>query len=334
MAAAAPYGLYSVWRRRVRVGWFLGPITLAVLLWASGDWLGYGRPFAVVMRADASAEPKRIQSALSPGFEILARSGTELQAGVALIALITLAAAVKWREPVARTLGALSLTVVAATVIATQLGYPGVPRYMGPAFMLASVVAGVGLGRFVSVQAGGAKLAAAAAMVLIGLAVALPSAITRDRGGLKWYQARSEATNGIPALIDAAGGRNSLLGCGMAAVYPTDQLTAAAYALDVHLASGDTPDIPSMWRWEFAKPELAPATFVFLVHNPPADAEALRGLPLTRERLLELVPRAANVVSGDSVVSPIASAGDWAAAQVRTSSQPECPAAARLSRTR
>jgi len=334
MAAAGPYGLYMVWRRRIHVGWFVGPIALAALLWASGDWIGYGKPFAVAQRAEAGAEPQRVQSALVPAFEILARSVTEIQVGVALIAVLTFAAAVKWREPVGRTLGALSLAIISATVIATQLGYPGVPRYMGPAFMLASVLGGIGLGRFVSVQTGGAKLAAAAAVALIGLGVALPSAVTRDRGGLRWYEARSDATAGMPALIDAAGGRTALLACGIGAVNPPDQLSAAAYALDVHLAPGDTPDVPSMWRWETAEPGHAPSAFVFLVHYPLADAAALRGLPLTRERLLAVVPASANVASGDAIVSPIATAGDWAAAQVRTPLQPECAAAARFSRTR
>ena len=178
MAAAGPYGLYMVWRRRIHVGWFVGPIALAALLGASGDWIGYGKPFAVAQRAEASAEPQRVQSALVPAVEILARSVTEIQVGVALIALLTFAAAVRWREPVGRTLGALSLTIIAATVIAIQLGYPGVPRYMGPAFMLASVLAGIGFGRFVSVPAGGPKLVAATAMALIALAVAFVAART------------------------------------------------------------------------------------------------------------------------------------------------------------
>jgi len=167
-----------------------------------------------------------------------------------------------------------------------------------------------------------------------GLSLALPGAVSGDRAGVDWYAQRSQVTDGIAALIQAAGGRESVVECGPTAVYPSNQLSAVAYALDVRLRMEQDWSVPGMWRWAWGAAGRTPRPLVLLLHYPSAKADASIGMPLTRERVRNALPVVVSIARRDAVFSPIATAGDWAAVQVHGPTEAPCPAATRFSRTR
>jgi hypothetical protein len=335
LAFAGLYALVMLWQRRLAIGWVLGLPLVGALLWGLGDWIGRGRPFVVVGLAGSGAEPKLIQAADWPGVELLSRSASQIQPLVAALALLTFAAALRWREPVGRTLGVAFLGLVGPVVIATQLWYPAVPRYMGPFFALGSVLAGIGLGRVVgAVRTDGQRVAAAAAAVTAGLLVALPGAITYDRAGWRWYGARATADSGLSDAIASAGGRAAVVACGPAVVDPKDHLTSLAYALDVHMAMEKDWTVPGMWRWVNPQRAQLPRPAVLFVYEPALRRVNADGSPLTLEGLRKLAPELVSMAGRSVVFAPIGAAHGWGLVQVRSSANPPCAAAVKFSRTR
>ena len=335
LALAGLYALVMLWQRRLAIGWVVSLPAVGVLLWGLGDWIGRGRPFVVVGLAGSGAEPKQIQAAAWPGLELLARSSTQIQPLVAVVALLTFAAALRWREPVGRVLGIAFVGLVVPVVIATQLWYPAVPRYMGPFFALGSVLAGIGLGRLSGVaRTGGQRVALATVLIAVGLLIALPSAVTHDRSGLHWYGARATADSGLTDAIEASGGRAAVVACGPAVVDPTDQLTSLAYALDVHMAMEKHWSAPGIWRWINPQREQMPRPVVLFVYEPAMRKVNSDGSPLTREGLRKLAPELVSMAGRSAVLEPIGAARGWGLVQVRNRINAPCAAAVNFSRTR
>ena len=335
LALAGLYAMAMLWQRRLAIGWVIGLPAVGVVLWGLGDWIGRGRPFVVVGLAGNGAEPRQIQAAAWPGLELLARSSGQIQPLVAALALVTFAAALRWREPVGRAVGVAFLGLVAPVVIATQLWYPAVPRYMGPFFALGSILAGIGLGRLVGVaRTQSQRVALGAAAISVGLLIALPSAVTHDRGGLRWYGARAAADSGLAAAINSAGGRAAVVACGPAVVDPNDQLTSLAYALDVHMAMEKHWSVPGIWRWVDPQREQMPRPVVIFVYEPAMRQINSDGSPLSREGLRKLAPELVSMAGRGAVFQPIGAAKGWGLVQVRNRVNPPCSAAVKFSRTR
>ena len=335
LALAGVYALVMLWQRRLAIGWVLSLPMVGVLLWGLGDWIGRGRPFVVVGLAGSGAEPKVIQAAGWPGIELLVRSASQIQPLVAVVALLAFAAALRWREPVETTLGVAFVGLIGPVVVATQLWYPAVPRYMGPFFALGSVLAGIGLGRLIRVaRTGGQRAALASAVVVVGLLIALPSAVTHDRAGLRWYEARATADSGLSDAIDSAGGRAAVVACGPAVVDPKDQLTSLAYALDVHMAMEKHWTVPGTWRWVNPAREQMPRPVVLFVYEPAMRKINADGSPQSREGLRKLAPELVSMAGRSTVFDPIGAARGWGLVQVRNKQEAPCAAALRFSRTR
>jgi hypothetical protein len=335
VAIAGGYGLWLVVRRRIAWPWLVLPTAATTLLWAAGDWIGRGRPFAIADQAESSLEPKLVQAAAVPGWELLAKASDQIQPGVAAIALLAFIAALAWREPVGRALGAAVLIVVIPVALATQLGYPSVPRYLGPVLAVASVLAGTGLGRLARIPAAAAmRTAAFAAGCALALALALPGAISADRDGYRWYMDRTEPTESLPAAIDAAGGRRAVVECGLAFPLPRDQHSALAYALDVRMGMEDDWSTPGIWRFVNLKTALMPLPSVAFVHEPTLRRQGFTGSAVRPDGLRTIAPLVLGLAGRNVRVAPIAAKDGWVLVQIRNRAEPPCPAAIRFARSR
>ena len=330
MLAAFPYGVWQAARGRLGRALVVVSPLVAALLWASGDWIGYGRPFAIAGQASTGAEPKQVQAAELPGLELLARSGDQVQVGVALVAALAFVAAIAWAEPVTRALGVVVVSVVVPVAIATQFGYPAVPRYLGPLFAVVSVAAGIGAGRLASVPGGrGARVAAGAACGAAMLVLAVPAAVDSDRADWRWYAARSSEDATLGEAIASAGGRQAVVDCGPALAWPADHHTAVAFNLDVRMAMEGDWSVPGVWRWVSTRTARMPNPSVVFVNSPQLERVDLAGDPSNREGLRTLAPAVVAVAGRDVVVDPIGRAGGWTIIQMRKSGTAPCAAVVR-----
>jgi len=258
-ALVLPYAVW-VWRsgevprRRIGAG-----LALLPLLWIGGDWLGAGRPFLTFGHATSSIEPNRVQDAAVPGLEVLAGTTSLVAVVVVALAAAGIVSSVRRREPVGTALAVAFGALTVPLALATELGYPGVPRYLSAPAALACLLAGIAVaraGRAVLARRHGhaaAALAGAAlaALVVLGGAPSLQSS---------WsvYTGRVRLDGGLPAAIAAAGGRATLLGCGRPVIRPANLATNLAYRLDVPMravnSGGDAPAVVffprkgSSWR--------------------------------------------------------------------------------------
>jgi len=248
LAAVAPFGVWASVKGRLKWYWVAFGLTGTTLLWMSGDWIDRGKPFALLERADKGAEPLRIQAAAHPGLEVINNEVFLLTAFV--LAAVAFIAALRWKDEVSRLLGLTVLLIGGATALATEFGYPAVPRYLWPMVPIAYALLGIGVGRLVKLvpQVWGKALAT---IVAGGLLVALlaPLAIKSDRAGWDWYMGRERATQDLPNVIASAGGRGWIVTCGSIVVAPSPQVTAGVYALDVQITDVARGAIYAVHSW-------------------------------------------------------------------------------------
>jgi hypothetical protein len=160
--------LYAVWLWRVEPDRRLLVAALMVVIplaWLVPDWIGSGDPLDG--GSQARSEPKwSLSHADQPWLRALDRVNNHAGLALELMAVVAIAAAVARRQ---RAVLALALAAAAAAglyVAMTQAGFSGNPRYVLPALVILSVLAGVGAAR--TAEVGGA-VAAHAAAVLSGL---------------------------------------------------------------------------------------------------------------------------------------------------------------------
>ena len=206
-------GLYGIWlwrsdprlRPLVAVGFASVP-----LFWFVPPWIGSGQPFL------AASHAKSYNGHLGKHhvLEALRRAG-DLQVLPVLIAAFV-ATALAWfkdrdRLTLALFAGALSWVVLVVGMVV--VGYPGLERFFLPAAGIFCVLAGVGVARVSSLAGGGARMLAAAAVLV---AVSIP--LTTSRISLARAQ-RSIADHAVTRLdqlssaIAAVGGHRAVFPC-------------------------------------------------------------------------------------------------------------------------
>ncbi len=233
-ALVIPYAIW-LWREDlVPRGRIAAAVLLLPLLWTGGDWLGSGRPLLTFGHATSSIEPNQVQSADVPGVELLLGTSQILAPIVVVLALLAAVDAVRRRERVGVALAVAIAALTLPLTILTELGYPGVPRYLAAPAGLACVLAGIGVARGVALlrrRRHGRPAIAAALSAVIALAV-LAGAPELDRSWAQ-YVDRVRLDRALPGAVAAAGGRAVVLGCGRPVMRPSYLATDLAYRLDV-----------------------------------------------------------------------------------------------------
>lgn len=234
VALVLPYAIW-LWREDlVPRGRIAGGLLLLPLFWVGGDWLGSGRPLLTFGHATSSVEPNRVQSADVPGFELLVGTGHILAPIVVVLALFAAVDAVRRRERVGVALAAAVAALTLPLTILTELGYPGVPRYLSAPAGLACVLAGIGVVRAVALLRTRRRARPAIAAVLTAsVALAVLAGAPELEGSWALYTARVGVDRTLPAAIAAAGGREGVLACGRPVIRPSYLGTDLAYRLDV-----------------------------------------------------------------------------------------------------
>ena len=181
----------------------LAPAAAAVpALWFLPELAGSGELWRSAERARVP-NPGQPALAAMPALESLQRA-----AGAALWPLPAALALVRPRTREGRlalALGAGGLAWVAIVALMAQAGFSGEERYALPGVAVASVGAAAGLGRL----GGGAALAGIVVIAAISGMRLGGFATTAER---QTHQGRLAA--GLPAAIEAAGGRDAVLACG------------------------------------------------------------------------------------------------------------------------
>jgi hypothetical protein len=221
-----------VMRREGRPDWRLGAALIAVpLLWAAGDWAGSGDPFAGAQHASASVQVRRLDASHHPAWTLLRQAfAFVIPAAVALSA----AAILLWlrrRDPGVSAILATAGVLGVPLIVATELGYPGLPRFLLPTAALMCVLAGVAAVRLAALVPGRLGLVALAAVSVAALAVSFGPASDA-------YKEAQNANNRGRVTIALAHsvahiGRHTALRCGEPRVEPAYEESALAWFLDV-----------------------------------------------------------------------------------------------------
>ncbi|HEX2071464.1 MAG TPA: hypothetical protein VHF90_07435 [Thermoleophilaceae bacterium] len=248
---AAAFGLLA-WLRRPRDRPLLVAAAVAVpILWLVPEWIGSGDP----LRSGARARvPNPGQPALA---DVPALASLEESARLLLwplwLGLVALAAVAWRRRPGgagvglsawrgrlgggAAGAGALAVVGVAWIVLVAAMaqlgGFSGEPRYATPGMALVAIAGAVGL----AIAAGRVtqpSWAAPAAMTLIAVALTLAGVARLDQlSGVPAAQAHQwRLANDLREAVQAAGGREAVMRCGIPYVGPL-RGPLLAYRLDV-----------------------------------------------------------------------------------------------------
>jgi len=233
-ALVLPYAVW-VWRGGTVPRWRIAAgVGVLPLLWIGGDWLGTGRPFLTFGHATSSIEPNRVQDTAVPGLELLAGTTALVALVVVALAVAGIVDSVRRREPVGTALGVALGTLALPLAVMTELGYPGVPRYLSAPAALAGVLAAIALARGARAMLPRPHGRAAVALGAAGLAALVVLAGAPGlRGSWAQYTGRVRLDRALPAAIAAAGGRTTLLSCGRPVIRPAYLATDLAYRLDV-----------------------------------------------------------------------------------------------------
>jgi hypothetical protein len=227
----AVYGAWLAVRApRLRLGVAAVAVALPALwflpeLWGSGDLLrSSGR--ARVPNPGAPALADR------PGLASLEEAATLLALPLVFFALAGLAFAWRRRERLPLALGAAAVAWIVLVAAMAEVGYSGEARYLLPAAGPVAVLAGSGLA-LAAVRAPSPQLALAGAstVVLLTLALALPSA----RGDVRGVRYAAQLHRDLGAAVEQAGGARALRLCGAPAA-GRYRFPSVAWRLGVHIA--------------------------------------------------------------------------------------------------
>jgi hypothetical protein len=245
-------GVYGLWlwfveaRLRLRMVGFAG---LIALLWLGPELWGSGNALRAAERAN-NPNPGSAAFADHPGLEVLERFDARTVWALEVAALVGIAvAAVAWWRRRAQgailALAGIGVAWLALVAGMTEAGYAGNQRYLIVTTAVLCVLGGIGVARaFEGLWLAGrrllgsrrAGLAAASAVLLLGLAAAWPVISDKaDNVDATLDELRYEASlwHTLDDAIDAAGGIEALLACGSVYSGPF-QTQMVAYELGVH----------------------------------------------------------------------------------------------------
>jgi hypothetical protein len=230
--------LYALWLWRAEPGLRLLVAALMVaipLVWLVPDWIGSGNPLDG--GSQARSEPEwSLSHAERPWLRALERVHNHGGLALELIAAAAVAAALVRRQWAVLALALAAAAEAGLYVAMTQAGFSGNPRYVLPALVLLSVLAGIGAAR--TAEVGGALAAhavsglrrsvaagspgrAAAAARLAGAALCLVAValiarpLVDDRQGRLEFEVREvgrrmDLQQGLMRVVGVAGGAEAL----------------------------------------------------------------------------------------------------------------------------
>ena len=234
-------GLYGLWLWRRDRG--ARPVVavagvLVPLLWIGPDVLGIGG--ALSASRAARGEPSLGSAALEdvPGLAVLADAVSLLTVPAALAAVAGIVAG----PGLARVLGAAAGAWIAIVAVMAQAGYAGNPRYLVAAMAFGCVLAGHGAAVVLR------RAPAVAAAVLVAAVGAVTLGDLREQ--VSDVGARADRREALPAVVEAAGGRDALVDCARIRTAP-DVRPLVAWELDVSILGIDRPPEPpaAVLRW-------------------------------------------------------------------------------------
>lgn len=229
-------GVWLCYREKLKVRWIILGVSGSALLWMAGDWIASGKPLAVAGKAAVSQEPRLVQESHWPGLYLLQHQPLEGWTGWAFLAAALLSgiAAWIWKEQGGQLLALVALGCGGGLILATQLGYPGVPRYLAPVIPVMAILAAGGIARLARLITPRTHAQSAAA----GLGVAmllLPAAASQAKQDISWYNNKVQNTRELETLVQKMGGTGAVKGCWGAVVHPADLTSALAYYLQIPL---------------------------------------------------------------------------------------------------
>jgi hypothetical protein len=237
--------LYAVWLWRAEPGRRLLVAALMVaipLAWLAPDWIGSGNPLDG--GSQARSEPDwSLSHAERPWLRALERVHNHAGLALELMAAAAIAASVVRRQWAVLVLALAAAAEAGLYVAMTQAGFSGNPRYVLPALVLLSVLAGIGAARTAEVGgalsahavaalsglrrsvAAGAPGRAAAAARLAGAALCLMAVallarpLIDDRQGRLEFEVREvgrrmDLQHGLVRVLSVAGGAEALRALG------------------------------------------------------------------------------------------------------------------------
>jgi len=235
----AAYGVV-VWRTVPDRRWLVAAFAIALpVLWLVPEWIGSGDPLGAATQA--RSEPSRSLSLRPHPWLAVLERGHEI-AGLALELGALAAVVLAWRRrgaglgprSDARVIGVLAAVIVgwvAVVAAMAEVGFSGNPRYLLPAVVLVSVLAGVGGARLV--QAVPRRAGAALGVVLVAAVLSW----TAGRAEVVREEAREAARvtrlhDDLGRAVDRAGGVRAVVGRGAPSV-PRPFRTHLAWAMEL-----------------------------------------------------------------------------------------------------
>jgi len=211
-------GLYAIWAWRAipSMRWYLaGGVILTALLW-------FGVP-AITSRSAFQAG----NAALGSGralhhnriFGTIDRFLDLQETPIELAALLSLGLAAWRRDRFTLMFAAAAAGWVLVEVAFSLHGWPGNGRYMFPAAGATAVIAGIAIGRLLTLPPRISKLAGIAGIALVVLTIValIPPAVTHardERTDLKAQRLRTKEINQLSGAISRAGGASLIRSCG------------------------------------------------------------------------------------------------------------------------
>lgn len=244
-------GLYALWlaREDPRLRLPVAGLAVAVLaLWFVPEWIGSGDPLRAGARA-RDPNPNALTFADFPALRVAERF-VEVQVLPALVGLALVLAGTlvrPWRvlrgEPWAGILAVAALAWVVEVAIMTEAGFSGNLRYLIAPIALASVAAGVGLGRATTLlgerpRARAAPAALAPAAVLAALAAFAVAPIGHLRADARSVQHEARLYDELDVAIERAGGIEEFDRC-RAVTTGNFQVAPLAWRLERHFEEVD-----------------------------------------------------------------------------------------------
>ena len=272
------YGLWLLWRRPALRALVVGLFVALLPLWFLPDVLTVGDPLQSSQKAQGGISGTTLTEPIRRAFELVPPALQLAALAAAVIAAVGvrrmgLRAALASRDEalpddgtagagereltvLALALGALGWVALVA-VTSKVANYAGIARFQHPAAAVVSVLAGVGAvwvvgllrdaiaQRRPATRAGPLAAAAVAAVLLVGVAPALPNRARRIDRVVKEERARADLDGSLGDAVTAAGGRGPLVACGTPYTNAGNE-PALAWQLHRHIedVSSDAPKVP------------------------------------------------------------------------------------------
>jgi hypothetical protein len=287
-----PYAAWCWWTRSAHRSLAASVAILSPLCWLLPDWWGSGSLF----HADQVAGGNLEADGAHPGLHVLVGALGLVPMPVLLLSLAAIAIAARRRRADVLLLGAGAFGWVALLSLATELGYPGAPRFLVPPMAMTCVLAGVGAAWLAALEPRRLPRAAIAVVLIVAT---VPLAVGRAEtlaGQANQADAAADFQDQLDVALRRAGGPAAVLRYGRPVVPAHLWWNAGDLAWRLGVPLDRVATIPET-RLKTLRGLNAPAVlFTPLGAKPPDDAKWVPTRSVRRAGL---------------IVKRLASAGMW-----------------------